>query len=650
MNTPPRRVSLAPDAPTPSEAMGEGGLLGDAFQGPSWDRWRAVLKAAFAEHMTAEEIAQFKEVAGGREPPVNRVKELWCICGRRAGKDSIASVVSTIAALGDARPYLRPGERATILCLASDRAQAKIIFRYIKAYFLENPKLSPLITREIAEVLELSNGVEIIVSTSSFRAVRGKAVVCCVLDEVNFWMDENSSNPSTEVYNALVPALATIPNSMLIGISSPYRRSGLLFNQYRQFYGKNDDEVLVIKGATRQFNPTIPQRIVDRAIADDPEAAASEWMGEFRSDLSDYISREIVDAVTVPGLTEIPPAHGVDYRAFCDPSGGSSDSFTLAIAHAERDGLAVLDCLKEQRAPFSPEETVADFAKTLHAYGITQVTGDRYAGSWPVEVWARYGIHYEQNAVPKSQLYLELLPMLTSGRVQLLDIPRLANQLFSLERRTARSGKDSVDHPPGAASHDDACNSVAGVIVTVTQDQRPALLNQANMRGGGMPIPWPANVQIIYATVIVGIDGSVAVTYFAKTVESALLLLDFDSGPMSGSSIADAVERLKYLRTQSRPRFPLMLWTAENLVIPIYEMGLTAQVIPAPFLRNLNAVALTAATYASRGCVKISDFATEKSKTHPLGGALSIRAGDDTSSPLRAALLLGINIGLASKY
>jgi hypothetical protein len=43
----------------------------------------------------------------------------------------------------------------------------------------------------------------------------------------------------------------------------------------------------------------------------------------------------------------------------------------------------------------------------------------------------------------------------------LLDDQRLITQLSSLERRTARSGRDSIDHPPGA--HDDVGNSVAGV-------------------------------------------------------------------------------------------------------------------------------------------------------------------------------------------
>ena len=69
--------------------------------------------------------------------------------------------------------------------------------------------------------------------------------------------------------------------------------------------------------------------------------------------------------------------------------------------------------------------------------------------------------------MPKNDLYRELLPLLNGGRAELLDHPRLAAQLCSLERRTARGGRDSIDHPPGA--HDDVANCVAGAIVTASR-------------------------------------------------------------------------------------------------------------------------------------------------------------------------------------
>src|SRR5208283_812206 len=102
------------------------------FRGPSWDAWRAVLKGAFAEPMTAEELKLFHLVAE-RDPPRKRVRELWIIAGRRAGKDSVASAIQAyFSACANYEGLLRPGEVASVMCLAVDRDQAKIELRYVK--------------------------------------------------------------------------------------------------------------------------------------------------------------------------------------------------------------------------------------------------------------------------------------------------------------------------------------------------------------------------------------------------------------------------------------------------------------------------------------------------------------------------------------
>jgi hypothetical protein len=51
---------------------------------------------------------------------------------------------------------------------------------------------------------------------------------------------------------------------------------------------------------------------------------------------------------------------------------------------------------------------------------------------------------------------------LNSGRIELLDLPRLTTQLCQLERRTSIAGRDIIDHPKGASYHDDLANAIAG--------------------------------------------------------------------------------------------------------------------------------------------------------------------------------------------
>ena len=106
------------------------------------------------------------------------------------------------------------------------------------------------------------------------------------------------------------------------------------------------------------------------------------------------------------------------------------------------DGVAVLDCVREVRAPFQPEAVVEDFCTTLAAYGVAKVTGDRYAGEWPREQFKKRNVDYVPSERVKSDIYRDCLPLLNSRKCQLLDIRRLISQLHGLERRTARGGKD----------------------------------------------------------------------------------------------------------------------------------------------------------------------------------------------------------------
>jgi hypothetical protein len=360
--------------------------------------------------------------------------------------------------------------------------------------------LAPLVERESEDGIELSNGVEIVVATNSYRSVRGRSIIVAIFDETAFWQSEESANPDFEVYAAVSPGLITLPGAMLIGISTPYRRAGLLFDRWRRCYGKPDPDVLVVRGPSTVFNPTLPQSIIDQAIERDPEAAAAEWLAEWRSDLADFVSRDTVDAATVPGRFELPPIADVSYVAFVDPSGGSADSMTLAIGHREGEHI-VVDAIRERRPPFSPADVVAEFAEMLASYGISSVSGDRYGGEWPAERFREHGIDYRPAEHPKSDLYRELLPVLNAGRIEFLDHPRLAAQLLRLERRTARGGRDSIDHAPGA--HDDIANAVAGVAVALAGGTGPARCrglwdwyHQEAERRGWRPTPAPARVPL----------------------------------------------------------------------------------------------------------------------------------------------------------
>jgi len=431
----------------------------------SWQPWLAFLCALFALPMDADQLGVYYDCTSRKDAPAAIAREAWLICGRRAGKSFILALVAVfLAAFFDYRPYLAPGERGTILVIAADRKQSRVILRYIAALLKGVPMLAQLITRETAEGFDLANSVSIEVATCSFRSVRGYTLVAALLDEVAFWRTEDSTEPDYEVLNALRPGMSTIPNSMLLCASSPYARRGVLYEAHRAHFGRDNDPVLVWQAATRRMNPSVPQSFIDAEIERDAASARAEYLAQFRTDVEAFLTREAVEACISKNVYERGRIEKVRYSAFCDPSGGSADSMTLAIA-SQQNGIATLDALRERKPPFSPEQVVGEFAKLLKSYGINRVLGDRYAGEWVKEPFRAHGITYESAAKPKSDLYRDFLPLVNSRKVDLLDHPKLLQQLVGLERRVARSGKDSIDHGPGA--HDDIANAVAGALTSV---------------------------------------------------------------------------------------------------------------------------------------------------------------------------------------
>jgi hypothetical protein len=355
-----------------------------------------------------------------------------------------------------------PGEIGIVLIFAPDRRQASVILQYCAAILTGSPMLSQLVTNQTQDTISLSNKINIVVRSSDWRRLRGLTLIATVCDEIAFMRsDEDSSNPDSEILAAVRPGLATTGGPVFL-ISSPHARKGELYRLYQQHYGEQgDDSILVAKGTSRELNPSLPQSVVDRALERDPSSASAEYLAEFRTDVESFVSREVVDAATCPGRFELPPGD-FQYIAFCDPSGGSSDAMTLAIAHAE-GGRVVLDLVRERRPPFSPEAVVADFAQTLKLYKISTVRGDHYSGNWCRERFQLHGIEYRTADKTKSELYGDLLPLLNSGQIELLDHKRLIAQLCSLERRVSRGGRDSIDHMAG--QHDDVANAVAGAAV-----------------------------------------------------------------------------------------------------------------------------------------------------------------------------------------
>jgi hypothetical protein len=475
------------------ESMDDPGLFQPWFRGPTWNGWRTVLKAAYALPMNNVERAFFRTVAE-RDPPKKRVREAWLVAGRRSGKDSVASLVTAYSAsmFDRKQSELRRGEKALCSCLASDRDQSKIVLNYVRSYFDDLPLLRNMLGRNTATGFDLSNSVDVSITTNSFRAVRGRPILTAILDECAFWRDERSANPDEETYRAITPGMATLRDSMLIGISSPYRKAGLLYRKFKEHYARDTDDVLVIRAPTKVLNPTIDQSVIDRALEDDPLAAKAEWLAEWRDDITGFVSNELIEAAVDRGVTVRPPVPGVRYVSFVDPSGGMHDSFTAAVAHMDSTAV-VLDCLIEVRAPCNPVAATEQIAPVLKSYGLHSTVGDRFGSGFSVATFAKSHVKLNPSEHDRSSLYLEAMPLFTSGRVRLLDNRRLVSQFAGLERRSFPTGKQVIDHGPGG--HDDLCNAAAGALVLAASKKGPMKISAAVLARTGQSDRYPSYMR-----------------------------------------------------------------------------------------------------------------------------------------------------------
>jgi hypothetical protein len=627
------------------EAMDHGALFQPWFKGgTSWDGWRAVLRAAYGLPMSGQEVEFFRSIAE-RDPPSKRVKELWIVAGRRAGKDSIASLITAFSAtFFEPGNRLRPGERVLCACLACDRDQARIILGYTRSYFTDIPPLAAMIKRERRDGFELNNGVDIAISTNSFRNIRGRPILCAVLDEVAFYRDETSSNPDQELYNALKPGTATLSDdAMVVGISTPYAQRGLLFKKFTAHFGRDDSDVLVIRAPSLLLNPTLDATIITAALEEDPAAAGAEWLAQWRTDVESYVSREAVDACVARGRFELPFASGIMYTAFIDPAGGSSgagggDSMTLAISCRDGEGKAVLVCLREARPPFSPASVVADFARTLKAYHIDRVTGDRWGGEFVREPFLAFGIQYQIADRPKSSFYQDFLPLVNSSKVELLDHARMISQLCNLERRVSRVGKDSIDHGPGA--HDDLINSAAACLVLVHASGSAALWRRESMA----VVPMPTRAAVIFAVIVSNKVGNAGAVFFAVDMLSRfgrpLVLLDCEQGPLSPSLLHGVFTRLAEL-VESCSAHRSLVFCSSELSEALQRLGLRSEpvdrVISDPML------GVSVASYVNAGRIRVCEQALAKN-FHV--GFMSATAVLGDADPLQLSFLVGVSCAL----
>ena len=350
--------------------------------------------------------------------------------------------------------------------VASDLAQAADDLTLTKLLIRRNPLLDAELVMK-ANIVERRDGrgfIEILPARDA-QGLHGKTYLFLVVDELH-------TQKNYDVLQALeIDRTRADAVQWFASYASLARHAGVpLVDMLKQHDAKSDPRLYVswYSGTIEQANPSLNGPLgptLDDIL--DAQRALPSWM--FRrlylnlpgAPDSAAFDADAVEAAVVATRTVLPPQPNRDYCGFVDLSGGGADDATFAIAH-NRDGVAVLDCLLDQGArvnrTFSPEESVKKFAEVCRQYGISSIVGDRYAAMWPILAFEKLGITYRPAELNRSQLYAAFEPLLNSGRVELLDLSKLMQQLIGLVRKG-----EKIDHASG--EHDDFSNAAAGACV-----------------------------------------------------------------------------------------------------------------------------------------------------------------------------------------
>ena len=464
-------TSFVPDI-TLTKAMNDPALFGNTFSSPSFWTWKVISKLIDGLPLTEQrEIDLFESCTGRKYNRQARraLRRLICLVARRGGKDRFFSGVGIWRCIcTDWSRYQSAGEGAVCLLLGKDRKHAAIIRRYCHG-LLQAPLLREQVTRMTNEVIEFRNGSSLEIATNDVGLIRGRSAIGVFGSECCFWkIDEFSSSSDEEVVAAAVPSMAMCPDGGLLALwSSVHKRRGYMHRRYRELYGNDEvDDELCWFASSRTMNPKLPQAVVEKALAADPFRGAAEFLSKWREDLSDCYPLDVIERCTTFGIFERPPKPDRHYVCAVDPASGTgSDSFALAIAHVEPDGLVQLDLVREIKPKFVPAEVIKNFVPLLKLYRISEIYADNYAGGFHSSEWLANNVRFKSFEHTTSENYLHALPMLLSGRGQLCDAMVLRSQLGSLERTLSPSGHETVSHPKNQNAHDDVAAAACGALV-----------------------------------------------------------------------------------------------------------------------------------------------------------------------------------------
>jgi hypothetical protein len=410
------------------------------------------------------------------------IREAILRTGRRSGKGRVAAVVATFEATVNADAHLAavpPGERVSIVVVATSQTQARIVHRYVRK-FLGAPALAPLVARDTDDEIELTNGIVIATVPAHAAAARGSAVPVVIMDEAAWYQGRDGSPlDAKEIYDALAPSTAQFPERRVLILSTPRWSTGWFAEMCTRAASGTFADMRTWHATTAEMNPRISRAFLEQERAKDPPAFRREYEAEFDSGIGAVFEGELVRAA-VRETERLPAIPDVRYTMAIDPA-FTGDTFAAIVGHAEPSGRVVVDVVQgwhgTRGSPVQVDRTLDELAVLAGAYNNAAVLTDQY-GAQPIrQGLAARGLSVSEKPwtnETKVDAVAAVRRCLYSGRLEIPPTRELISELVTLEQRPTPSGRPRIAAPGG--SHDDYATALLALVNELEAPSRPSIL------------------------------------------------------------------------------------------------------------------------------------------------------------------------------
>lgn len=441
-----------------------------------------------------------------------RFSELTLVLGRRSGKTIIASVISCyemykLLSVQGGDPYkfynIPYGQEIAVLNVATSFKQAQRLYSQIKARLSHSPFFQHRIAAGSKEEIRLftnhdfelmndpnqklkNNGsVVIVCGHSDPDTLRGYAAICIIFDELGFY-DEKNIVSGTRFYDVLQPSVAQFAEyneGILVEISSPGPKSGILHKLYEESVDERQKHKLAFRAPTWVFSEDISEdnEVLMSAKSKDPDVYNVEYGAQWPSGTlfgkyfpEELVYRSIADDI---GPEEI-PYQGGEYFIHIDPA-QSGNRYALVVvrktSYREKDGKLspriILSFTKVWESKsgegldyLSLDREILGICKKYHP---VVVSYDTWNSITSTQFLRRHGLMCVQttfNRGYKAKIYQNLKELMSKPDHGLFmyQEPLLVDELINLGYKPTARGVSIGANPKSDCPTDDLSDCLAG--------------------------------------------------------------------------------------------------------------------------------------------------------------------------------------------